>query len=196
MSSAWRAMSQNGCQRTVPISTRPFFRMSVSSWITSQMFTRTTAMYETRDDTECLPPGSANPNAFSDMVLTRTRSRTWSRDSAKGYNDAHPNLQVTGDDIISARFEYLPAKVAPCALTARRNHGTKTPKSTNNDFYKSSESESASFCISPAPKCLCGPDFKATARTNHGYPTVPVRHQSTRLGSCSGAVAVLKTVFS
>ena len=27
---------------------------------------------------------------------------------------------------MSGRFEYLPEKVAPCGLHARRNHGTKT----------------------------------------------------------------------
>ena len=48
------------------------------------------AMYETRDDMERLSPGSANPNAFSDMV-TRL---------CKEYNDAHPNWQATGGDVV------------------------------------------------------------------------------------------------
>ena len=64
------------------------------------------------DDMERLTPGSANPNAFSDIV-TRL---------CKEYNDAHPTWQAFfGGDVRSARFEYLPVKVAPCALTARRN---------------------------------------------------------------------------
>ena len=74
------------------------------------------AMYETRCDMERLPPDAANPNAFSETV-----SRL-----CKEYNDAHPNWQAAGGDIRSGRFEHLPGKVAPCGLTARRHHGTKT----------------------------------------------------------------------
>ena len=44
----------------------------------------------------------------------------------KEYNDAHPNWQATGGDDRSARFEYLPEKVAPCGRSARRHHGAKT----------------------------------------------------------------------
>ena len=74
------------------------------------------AMYETRSDMERLSPGSVNPNAFSDMV-TRL---------CEEYNDAHPNWRVTGGDVRSARFGYLPEKVAPCRRSARRHYGTKT----------------------------------------------------------------------
>ena len=68
------------------------------------------AMYETRDDIERPPPGAANTNAFSDTV-TRLR---------KAYNDVNPNWQAAGGDVRSGRFEYLPGKVAPCGLHARR----------------------------------------------------------------------------
>ena len=78
------------------------------------------ALYETRGDMELLSPDAANPNAFSDMV-TRL---------CKDYNDANPNWQAAGGDIRSGRFEYLPEKVAPCGLHARRNHGTKTGPTT------------------------------------------------------------------
>ena len=73
-------------------------------------------MYETRDDMERFPPGAANPNAFSETVCRLCRE----------YNDAHPNWQDNGGDIRSGHFEHLPGKVAPCGLTARRHHGTKT----------------------------------------------------------------------
>ena len=82
----------------------------------SNVYKAKIAMYETRGDMERLPPGSANPNAFSETV-TRL---------CKEYNDAHPNGQAQGGDVRSARFEYLPEKVAPCARAARRHHGTKT----------------------------------------------------------------------
>ena len=74
------------------------------------------ALYETRCDMERLPSDAANPNAFSETV-----SRL-----CKEYNEAHPNWQAAGGDIRSGRFEHLPTKVAPCGLTARRHHGTKT----------------------------------------------------------------------
>ena len=44
----------------------------------------------------------------------------------KDYNDANPNWQAAGGNIRSGRFDYLPAKVAPCGQAARRHHGTKT----------------------------------------------------------------------
>ena len=69
-----------------------------------------------------------------------------------------------------------------------------TPKARKRFFYQSSESESAHVCISPPPGYLCGPYFIVTARTNHGNSAVSVR-QSTRLGSRSGAAAVLKNSF-
>ena len=37
-----------------------------------------------------------------------------------------PNWQSAGGDVKSGRFEHLSGKVAPCGLTARRHHGTKT----------------------------------------------------------------------
>ena len=78
------------------------------------------ALYEARSDMEHLPSGAAdpNPNAFSDAA-TRL---------SKAHNDAHPDWQVHGGDNRSGRFEYLPEKVsrAPCGVTARRHHGTKT----------------------------------------------------------------------
>ena len=82
----------------------------------SNVYKDKVAMYETRDDMERLPPGAANPNAFSGAV-----SRL-----CKEYNDAHPNWQDNGGDIRPGRFEHLPGKVAPCGLTARRHRGTKT----------------------------------------------------------------------
>ena len=65
---------------------------------------------------ERLPPDAANPNRFSEAV-----SRL-----CKEYNGTHPNWQDNGGDIRSGHFEHLPGKVAPCGLTARHHHGTKT----------------------------------------------------------------------
>ena len=73
-------------------------------------------LYETRDDMERLAPDAPNPNAFSDMVDRL----------CKLHNDNHPLWRTDGDDIRPARFEYLPEKVVPCALNARRRHGAKT----------------------------------------------------------------------
>ena len=81
----------------------------------SNVYKDKVAMYEPRGDMERFSPGSANLNAFSDMV-TRL---------CKVYIDAHSNWQATGCDVRSARFEYLPEKVAPCGRSARRHHGTK-----------------------------------------------------------------------
>ena len=78
------------------------------------------ALYEARGDMEHLPSGAVdpNPNAFSDAA-TRL---------SKAYNDAHPVWQVHGGDNRYGRFGYLPEKVAraPCGVTARRHHSTKT----------------------------------------------------------------------
>ena len=82
----------------------------------SNVYKDKVALYEARDDMERLPPGAANPKAFSDMV-TRL---------CKIYNDANPNWQAAGGDIRSGRFVYFPEKVAPCGFHARRHHGTKT----------------------------------------------------------------------
>ena len=82
----------------------------------SNVYKDKVALYETCDNMERLPSDAANPNAFSDAV-TRL---------CKDYNDANPNWQATGGDVRSGRFEYLPEKVAPCSLAARRHHGSKT----------------------------------------------------------------------
>ena len=57
----------------------------------SNVYKDKVALYEARDDMERLPPGAANPKAFSDMV-TRL---------CKIYNDANPNWQAAGGDIRS-----------------------------------------------------------------------------------------------
>ena len=84
----------------------------------SNVYKDKVALYEARGGRymERLPSGAANPNAFSDAV-TRL---------SKAHNDAHPDWQYNGGEIRSGRFEYLPEKVAPCGLNARRHHGTKT----------------------------------------------------------------------
>ena len=70
-----------------------------------------------------------------------------------------------------------------------------TPKARSIVFYESSELESALFSTPLAPGYLYGPYCKIIARTDHGNPAVPGR-QSTRLGSRSGAAAVVpKTIF-
>ena len=63
-----------------------------------------------------------------------------------------------------------------------------TPKARKRFFTKVLKAESAHFCI------LCGPYVIVTTRTNHGNSAVSVR-QSARLGSRSGAAAVLKRQF-
>ena len=90
----------------------------------SNVYKDKAAMYETRGDMERLPPGAANPNAFSE---TATRL-------CKAHNDANPNWQAAGGGIRPGRFEYLPVKVAPCGLHARRHHGTKQCEKQNLRF--------------------------------------------------------------
>ena len=82
----------------------------------SNVYKGKVAMYETRDDIGRLPPGAANPNAFSETV-TRL---------CKVHNGTNPNWQAAGGDIRPGRFEYLPEKVASCGLHARQHHCTKT----------------------------------------------------------------------
>ena len=93
---------------------------------------------------ERLPPGAANPNAFSGMV-TRL---------CKTDNDANPNWQAAGGDIRSGRFEYLPEKVAPCGLHARRNHGTKTGPTT--------ATLSVVLVVSTSPSAACSRPWLAS----------------------------------
>ena len=64
---------------------------------------------------ERMSPGAVDTNAFSNMV-TRLQQE---------HNDTHPGWQNVGGDVRMGRFEYIPDKVVPCGLTARRHHGTK-----------------------------------------------------------------------
>ena len=73
-------------------------------------------LYETRDDMERTAPDAVETNAFSNMV-TRLQ---------KEYNDLHPKWQAQDGDVRMRRFEYLPDKIVPCGLDARRHHSTKT----------------------------------------------------------------------
>ena len=45
-------------------------------------------------------------------------------------------------------------------------------QSTKNVFMKALSQRAHFFCISPAPRYLCGPCFKVIARTDHGNPAV------------------------
>ena len=81
----------------------------------SNVFKDMVVLYETRNDIERMSPDSVDPNAFSNMV-TRLQ---------KEYNDNHPGWQTVGGDVRMGRFEYIPDKVVPCGLLARRHHGTK-----------------------------------------------------------------------
>ena len=79
-------------------------------------------LYKTRDDMERIAPDAVDTNAFSNMV-TRIQ---------KEYNEAHPGWQAGGGDVRMGRFEYIPDKIVPCGLTARRHHGTKTKTGPDN----------------------------------------------------------------
>ena len=83
----------------------------------SNVYKDKVAMYETRDDMERLPPDAANPNAFSE-----TGDSSVQRATMMLIQTGKLLAAILGPDVLS----YLPGKVAPCGLTARRHHGTKT----------------------------------------------------------------------
>ena len=82
----------------------------------SNVYKEKVLLYETRDDMERILPDAPNPNAFSDRVS----------ELCKEWNDTHPTWRNHGGFVRSGRFEFLPEKIAPCGLSARRHHGTKT----------------------------------------------------------------------
>ena len=96
----------------------------------SNVFKDQVILYETRDDMERLSPDAVNTNAFSNMA-TRLQ---------KEYNTAHVDWQVHGNDVRMGRFEYIPEKIVPCGLTARRNHGTKTGPDHGHGAVRNEES--------------------------------------------------------
>ena len=63
---------------------------------------------------ERIAPSAVDTNAFFSNMVTRIQ---------KEHNEVHPGWQADGGDMRMGRFACIPDKIAPCGLTARREHG-------------------------------------------------------------------------